>query len=897
MDSSPTICPKCDRPLPDGTPHELCPVCCLLNLGFGPSKSDEESIPGVELGTLLGKGTFGEVYEAIELHAGYRRVAVKAFRSDTHGSAQRARFLEEIQILAQLDHPNIARIFSSGRTSSGNPFYLMELIEGKPLDQAAASLDPAQRLKLLVEVARAVAHAHQKGIAHRDLKPSNIIVEEKTGQAKVIDFGIARAFEGPSSWGREGTLSGQHISTPRYMSPEQLAGDPSVDLRTDIFSLGLLIYELALGKPLLAGVIDSKISWEQNACQLRAFAFPRLDDRELDWIARKACALEPDDRYQTGQALLDDLEAKQNREPVSVGLSYRGYRIRKSLVRHRLAYAMTGAVFVLLAAATIFSVALSRNETKARLAIARENERALLAERDSRRTASDNSLFAGTRAMVSENYALARERFHQALELEPKNLEARYAQNYLDTLYPELRFIGEKDLPFTAATLTCSEGGEFIASDSEGRNWRIRPLSPPIPDQDQRPELRQEWRNKEGNLKAVVRKPGQLNFIDTLDGRDLFSPFIFGEGPELLAVSFSQSLVAVATQPNKVSFYSFEQLDQGFERYRFDSPIAWLNYGENSTEIWMMDVEGTIYSWRQNRKPAWCGRLKSVLKSKYSPWSAGDDHSHGLPEGSTGLLGLLQAGVWGMRDKKELVMHVRARNRNCLVASFADGGVYIQQPGEFYKAVPSINEAAVALAISRDGDFAFHVGAGNVGSLIEVKERKVVREWKISNPVLDAIVLDTSELVLAHSNGEISIWDPDTSEKPSLVIPAFPAGTRGVHVRSVPDRAEFVTCADGQASLRRFSARTGKMLGAPMRHDIGIQWLCFSRSGDFVFTVDQNEESPGTLRIWSLRLAHEIVPGIQHTSPITWAALLDEGRRLATACEDGTARRWVLSEK
>lgn len=87
------------------------------------------------------------------------------------------------------------------------------------------------------------------------------------------------------------------------------------------------------------------------------------------------------------------------------------------------------------------------------------------------------------------------------------------------------------------------------------------------------------------------------------------------------------------------------------------------------------------------------------------------------------------------------------------------------------------------------------------------------------------------------------------------------------------------------------------MLGAPMRHDIGIQWLCFSRSGDFVFTVDQNEESPGTLRIWSLRLAHEIVPGIQHTSPITWAALLDEGRRLATACEDGTARRWVLSEK
>ena len=202
---------------------------------------------------LLGEGGMGLVYEAEETDAVRRRVALKVVRAGLNSREIIARFEAERQALAVMNHPGIAKVLHAGTTDQGQPYFAMELVRGLPITQFcdAHRLSIPHRLELFIAVCQAVQHAHQKGVIHRDLKPSNVLVIEQDGiaQPKIIDFGIAKALGPQLTEHTLVTQGGQAVGTAAYMSPEQV--DPAgldVDTRADIYSLGVLLYEVLVGQ-------------------------------------------------------------------------------------------------------------------------------------------------------------------------------------------------------------------------------------------------------------------------------------------------------------------------------------------------------------------------------------------------------------------------------------------------------------------------------------------------------------------------------------------------------------------------------------------------------------------------------------------------------------------------
>ncbi|MGA2661293.1 MAG: serine/threonine-protein kinase, partial [Verrucomicrobiota bacterium] len=256
-------CPECGALLPEDLPQRPCPVCALQG-ALAISGADSAGVlteqPGQQIGpyTLvkkLGEGGYGIVYLAEQTEPLRRRVALKVIKPGMDTRQVIARFEAERQALALMDHPGIAKVFEAGATAAGRPYFVMELVEGPRITDYCNQheLSTHARLDLFVEVCRAVQHAHQKGIIHRDLKPSNILVTVNdpgsAGAPKVIDFGIAKATQEPLTDETIWTYYQQFLGTPAYMSPEQagLAG-LDVDTRSDIYALGVLLYELLTGR-------------------------------------------------------------------------------------------------------------------------------------------------------------------------------------------------------------------------------------------------------------------------------------------------------------------------------------------------------------------------------------------------------------------------------------------------------------------------------------------------------------------------------------------------------------------------------------------------------------------------------------------------------------------------
>jgi len=310
----------------------------------------------------------GTVYLADQLEPIRRRVALKVVKLGMDTVQVLARFANERQALAIMDHPNIARIFDAGATPKGRPYFVMEYIEGTPITQYCDGkrMTIAHRLELFLAVCRAVQHAHQKGVIHRDLKPSNVLVMEQDGVPvpKVIDFGIAKAID---QWAVEKTLLtqfGQMVGTPEYASPEQaevMTGD--VDERSDLYSLGVLLYELVSGSVPFdtasmrqAGLAEMlRIIREEEApplsrklavmCgaaadiaarrQTNLASLRRLLDGDLNWITAKALEKARERRYASVAEFAADIQRHLEHRPVLASPPSGLYRVRKFLRRQR----------------------------------------------------------------------------------------------------------------------------------------------------------------------------------------------------------------------------------------------------------------------------------------------------------------------------------------------------------------------------------------------------------------------------------------------------------------------------------------------------------------------------------------------------------------------------------
>jgi tetratricopeptide (TPR) repeat protein len=382
---------------------EVCAACVVRSAIDGPPAS-HPSAAGLAIGAYrvidrLDAGGMGEVFLAEQAEP-RRLVAIKVLREDRDGERVVSRFLQERETIGGMDHPFIARVYDASRLSDGRPYFVMEFVDGIPITRYADArrLPLRDRLELVLDLCEAVHHAHQRGVIHRDLKPSNILVETVEGRAvpKLIDFGIAKAL-GPV---RTTTTTFYEVSgTVGYMSPEQTLPGAAADIRSDVYGLGAVLYELLTGSPAFFQELLQSLPLDEALRRLRETDPTRPSVRapqaarelrgDLDAITMKAMSKEPERRYGSVAELAADLRRHLRAEPVLARPQSRVYRAARFMRRHRVGMvAAAVAISALLIGAIGSSIGLVRAVRAERVAttaqgIAREQARRAAEEANS----------------------------------------------------------------------------------------------------------------------------------------------------------------------------------------------------------------------------------------------------------------------------------------------------------------------------------------------------------------------------------------------------------------------------------------------------------------------------------------------------------------------------------
>jgi WD40 repeat protein/tRNA A-37 threonylcarbamoyl transferase component Bud32 len=417
-------CAACGGRMAD---HGLGLVCprCLIGAGLG--ETTQQSLGDAGPGQIvdgrykvleqIGEGGFGIVYSAEQLHPVRRRVALKIIKPGMDSRQVVARFEAERQSLAMMDHPNIAKVHDAGSTEFGRPYFVMELVRGLPITEFCdgENLGTVERLELFTGVCNAVQHAHEKGIIHRDLKPSNVMValHDDKPVVKVIDFGVAKATQQDLSGSTVFTRLDQVIGTPAYMSPEQAqVGGIEIDPRSDIYSLGVLLYELLTGRTPFdqnelrqAGMDEIRRVIREDeppkpSTRLSSFGDAELSELakhrkaeprkllalvrgELDWIVMKALEKNRQRRYGTAAAFAKDIGRYLRHEPVRAAAPTAAYVLGKFLRRNRTVVRATVAIATVLLVGAVLNTRQANRVTDAESGLSQaveEKEEALAAE-------------------------------------------------------------------------------------------------------------------------------------------------------------------------------------------------------------------------------------------------------------------------------------------------------------------------------------------------------------------------------------------------------------------------------------------------------------------------------------------------------------------------------------
>jgi serine/threonine protein kinase len=413
------------RPAPGMPTADYAPISERPGTMVGPYKLMEQ----------IGEGGFGLVFVAEQTQPVKRKVALKIIKPGMDSKQVIARFEAERQALALMDHPNIARVLDAGTAESGRPYFVMELVRGIPITDYCDrnQLTPKERLELFVSVCHAIQHAHQKGIIHRDIKPSNVLVTSHDGKpvAKVIDFGVAKAIYQHLTERTIYTNFAQMIGTPLYMSPEQAEmSGLDIDTRSDIYSLGVLLYELLTGTTPLEKRRFAEAAYDEIRRVIREEEPPRPSQRlsssdtlpnlaanrkteparlsrmfkgELDWVVMKALEKDRTRRYETANGLARDIQRYLANEMVEARPPSTVYRLRKFASNNKMALTTVAALAVLLVAGIVgTTVGLIRAERQKKIAetAAEEARAARDSEAELRRSAQEMDTIDSVRKLA-----------------------------------------------------------------------------------------------------------------------------------------------------------------------------------------------------------------------------------------------------------------------------------------------------------------------------------------------------------------------------------------------------------------------------------------------------------------------------------------------------------------
>ena len=903
---------------------------------------------------LIGEGASSIVYVAEQDHPFRRWVALKIIKAGMDTRQVIARFELERQALAVMDHPGIAKVLDAGETPNGRPFFVMELVRGLGITQHCDRhrLTVEDRLGLFIQVCQAVLHAHQKGVVHRDIKPDNVLISLHDGRPfpKVIDFGIAKVLHGWAVGSTPATCGMPFLGTPAYVSPEQAqATTTDLDTRTDIYSLGALLYELLVGHPpfdhqtLMAAGLDEMcqiIRTQEPAGPTHRFAQLTGEEQraiadarrttpdelrrtlagDLEWITLKAIEKNREQRYQTAASLAEDIQRHLDHLPVSAAAPTLPYRLAKLMRRNRRSVATVLAIGVVLLASTVVTSFMAFH--------ARYNARragglqtaAIASERQSRQALLKVHVSSALAASDNGNYDHAALWFANAAQVAGEN-EAAYVLNQRRVLTWLARSplpVGAFQLSSGVTLLEFSAGSRYLLAVDRDGNCQVWDCvaRTPLPWTSTLGPVRAAAWHPDARTLALVLGEDQVELRSVPDGARRCS--IQG-GEDVRAVTFSHDgdyLVCGARTARAWDLRAGAWLDRA---WLHQEPI--LGFGFTSLADRFVTVSADSKARVLSLDPAADGRPDVTLPHRPSirvdSCSSKTSYRQDYLEtpvlcvpalGALGTVLVTRTGpyeisawdvgtgrlIQSLPDMCCSCRFVLSPDSSKLAAGLQGGrlGVWEVATGRQQAVLTSSGACILDVAFSPDGENVLVAQANRVARVWSLRERRPIHSFMHHSAEVDkvAYAADGGMVATVQADGLVRVWILPQAAERGHRLPSAPGPKV---VRMDPERRHFVAAREPgwKEELRQatiYSVETGKPIGPTWELDGNLEDVALSpgcRQAAVAFGLLENETA-GVLEF------REIPSGqvISRTTLLSSASSLSwdpGGERVAAICHSG----------
>ncbi|MCF7975157.1 MAG: protein kinase [Phycisphaerae bacterium] len=844
----------------------------------------------------IGEGGMAVVYMAEQLGPIHRKVALKLIKPGMDTRQVIARFEGERQALAMMDHPNIARVFDAGATDTGCPYFVMELVKGVSITEFCDDnhLNTRKRLELFISVCQAVHHAHQKGIIHRDIKPSNIMVTLHDGEpvVKVIDFGIAKAINQQLTEKTVFTRYAQMIGTPEYMSPEQAEmSGLDVDTRTDVFSLGVLLYQLLTGttpfnseyllskgygelqriireeEPVRPSTKISTLGETATDIAKHRSTSPELLSKlmrtDLDWIVMKTLEKNRNRRYESVSEFAADIRHHLNHEPVQAGPPSAIYKVQKFVDRNRLLVTAAAAIVVILAVATTISLwqMVQANRTAAQLAM--EKKRVEVSEQNARkaeRQAEQEKLIARKNAYASKMQMARMDWERGNISRLQKTLVE--TENYTDRGFEwyywqrmchlDMKTLRALDGPVYKAIY--SPDGMSIASSSGNKVhiWDARTGTEITTYEGHKAPIRALEYSPDGQWLVTVSGDRTARIWDTKTGKEL--KLLQGHTGEIHCLDISSDGRLIATGSGQTILV-------------WDAAAGHIKSSLRHTCMWLTDV-------------AFSPDGQQLASSGLTTRSSGDDPVI-IWDLST------DKNILALNGYAHLPLHVEyLPDGQRLVHSSWYGrvGVWNLADGSLIRAYEGhMNNVNFACA-SPDGKM---IVSGSVTGTLKIWDSDNGKDLITYKGHTDSVTHaefspDGERIVSSSLDGTIRIWN--AMDDPGVLILPY---DKVVTAMGFSPNNRWLAVGYWPTDVKIWDAVDRKLVQTLSSHGVGILSVVFSPDGTRIATSSED----GAIKIWDT-LSGSILLNVSENSDSIHLVLYMDNQRLVGGGSDGTIRVW-----
>jgi WD40 repeat protein len=900
---------------------------------------------------LIGEGGFGSVWMAEQEEPVRRQVALKVIKAGMDTRQVLARFEAERQALAMMDHPNIARVFDGGATENGRPYFVMELVRGIPITEYcdANKLSTGQRLALFIQVCQAVQHAHQKGIIHRDLKPSNILVTEVNGAPapKVIDFGIAKAMQARLTDVTLFTGLHQMVGTPAYMSPEQAGlGALDMDTRSDIYALGVLLYELLTGQtPLtredfdqagmdeifrlireedppkpstrLSALTREELTTVAARRQAEPVKLNRMVSGDLDWIVMKALEKDRRRRYETAGTLAEDIERHLKNEPVAAAPPSWSYLAGKTVRKHRRAVAVAAALaFLLIAGTTVSLWQAARATREARLAdlsrqaAAKAQAEAELSQKEVSHQLARQYVDNGAQLLNSNDYFGSLVWFTEALRLDDGNPDAGHLQRVRigAILRESPKLFGVFLHKNNVSSVDFSADGRRLltaSSDGTARIWDAVTGTQLVPPMKHDAEVVSAVFSPDGQRVATASMDNTARIWDAATGAPVTPPLRHGSNVFCAAFSPDGRRVVTSSADKTARVWDAVTGEPVTPPLRHNDTVWPAAFSPDGRFVVTASQDHTARVWNAATGRPVTPPLKHAGKVWWAAFSsdgrlvatACEDHTARLWDAVTGA----PVGP-PMEHAQEVIYVAFSPDGKSLVTASGESIFRImdgfkEAPGEARVwevatgkplTPPMQHKMSVFQALfSPDGRHVATASLDHTARLWDAKTGEAVIPPLTHNDAVFRVAFtpDGQRLATACFDNAARIWgvgDRGSAEPPSIELDK--SFLTGGY-RFSPD-GRLIAGKNFSGEARVWNVFNGASVTPPLHTNVAE--LAFSPDSRLLATAGADH----TGRIWDANTGAAVTPPLWHDGEVFWIAFSPDSQRVITASADNTARIW-----